>query len=371
MAARMSNVVRIALLVLGLGALAVLAGCSTAETGAAESDDLATATPNEPTVLRFYNWDTYMDPEILADFERTHGVTIEYSVYDNDGDLLEELQEGATDQYDLIVPSDFIVAIMRDEELLAPLNKENIPNFDNLDTAFVSPVFDPANRYCAPYQWGTVGIGYHPGRTGREINSWSDFFSPEFSGRAAMLDDFRTALGIALLIQGYSPNTTDPRQIAQAAEYLKQQADQIDFVGDEAQDLLLEGQYDLVVEWSGDVFQVMEEDPKIRYVIPEEGSIIWTDNICIPADAPNKELAERFINYLLEPEIGARLSNYIQYGSPNEAALPFINADDLANPALYPSPSVSERLFFLVDVDLAATAIYEQAWNEVLAAQDQ
>lgn len=340
---------------------------------ACSATDAAPGTPEssgagEPAILRFYNWDTYIDPQILANFEQQYNVAIDYQIYDSDIDMLEELRAGATDQYDLVVPSDFNVTIMRNEDLLAPLNKDNIPNLANIQATFVNPVFDPANRHCAPYQWGTVGIGYNIKTTGREIKGWSDFFDPAFAGRVAMLDDYRTTMGIVLLILGYSPNTTNSGQIAEAAEFLKLQANQISaYTGDDGQDLLVAGEYDMVVEWSGDIFQVMEDNPDIRYVIPEEGSIIWTDNICIPADAPHKELAESFINYLLEPAVGAALSNYVQYATPNQAALPFINEEDLNNPAIYPPDEVRQRLFFLIDVNLAADAIYEDTWTDILA----
>lgn len=345
-----------------LAMTALLVACQQTDTPANVTPAAEESTP----VLKVYNWDTYIDPEILTSFEETYDVAIDYQVFDNDGDLLEELRAGGTN-YDVVVPSDFTVAIMRQEGLLAPLDKELIPNAGNLDPTFVSPVFDPANRYCMPYQWGTAGIGYNLAATGREITSWADFFDPEFAGRVAMLDDYRTTMGIALLILGYSPNTTNPQQIAEATEFLKEHADQVGaYTGDDGQDLLNEGEFDMVVEWSGDIFQIMEENEDIRYVIPAEGSIIWTDNVCIPATAPNKRLGEQFINYILEPEIGAKLSNYVQYGTPNEASLPLIDEEVLNDPAVYPPESVRERLFFLVDVNLAATQLYQQAWNEIL-----
>lgn len=319
------------------------------------------------SVLRFYNWDTYIDPEILTSFEQTFGVTIDYQIFDSDNDMLEELQDGATNRYDLVVPSDITVTEMRNDGLLAPLDKGNIPNFENVDSTFISPAFDPANRYCAPYQWGTVGIGYNARATGREITGWSDFFDPDFAGRVALLDDYRTTMGLALIMLGYSPNTSNKTEIAEATEFLMDQKAQIGgYVGDDAQDLLLEGEFDMVMEWSGDVFQVMEEAPDIQYVIPSEGSIIWVDNICIPVDAPNKAMAETFINYILEPEVGATLSNYVQYGSPNQASLPFIDEEILSDPAIYPTEAVRERLFFLVDVGAAANEVYQLAWDEIL-----
>lgn len=340
-----------------------LAACQT--TSPSDEPTTPASQPAAP-VLKVYNWDTYIDPQILTSFQDEYGVSIDYQVFDNDNDLLRELRAGGAN-YDVVVPSDFIVAIMRQENLLAPLDKESIPNAVNLDSTFASPVFDPANRYCMPYQWGTVGIGYNQEATGREIESWADFFDPEFAGRVALLDDYRTTMGLALLILGYSPNTTDPQQIAEAAEFLRSQSSHIGaYTGDDAQDLLNNGDFDLVVEWSGDVFQVMEENPDLRYVIPAEGSIIWTDNLCIPTSSMNKDMAEAFINYILEPEVGARLSNYIQYGTPNEASLPFIDEDLLNDPAIYPPEAVRERLFFLVDVNRAATELYQQAWDQIL-----
>lgn len=317
--------------------------------------------------VRIYNWDTYIDPEIITEFERNYDVVIDYQTFDSDDVVVEELEAGATDQYDLIVPSDFNVSVLRSERLLAPLNKGNIPNIENIDPVFVNPVFDPANRYCAPYQWGTVGIGYNIDATGQEINSWSDFFDPAFAGRVAMLDDDRTTMGIILILLGYSPNSTNPSEIREATEFLKGQRMQgLALTGDDSQDLLVDDTYDMVLEWSGDIFQVMEENPNIRYAIPTEGSVIWVDNMCIPVDAPNKALAEKFINYILDPEVGAVLSNFVQYGTPNKASIPFINEEDLNNPAIYPPASVRDRLFFLVDVNLAAAELYDQAWEEIM-----
>jgi spermidine/putrescine transport system substrate-binding protein len=345
-----------------------LTACASAQRSSAQAD-LEQATVAR--VLRVYNWDTYIDPDILTEFELQFAVEIDYQVFDSDVDLLEELRDGATDRYDVVVPSDFTVAIMRTEGLLAPLDKANIPNFENVDPTFLSPVFDPANRYCAPYQWGTVGIGYNIEATGREIRGLADFFDPAFAGRVAMLDDYRTTIGMVLLNLGYSPNTTNARQIAEAADFLIGRSNQIAaYAGDDAQDRLVDGTYDMVIEWSGDVFQVMEDNENIRYVIPQEGSIIWTDNVCIPAHAPNRPMAEAFINFLLKPAVGAQLSNYTAYGSPNLASLPLIDPDLLSDPAIYPPPSVQERLFFLVDVNLAATEVYLQAWDRVIASQD-
>ncbi len=353
--------------IIGLALAVLLTSC-------AAPTALPAVTPTAPNLeaneLNIYNWDTYIDPTIITDFEQRYGVKINYDVFGSNEELLERVESGQTD-YDLVVPSDYMVSIMREKNLLAPLEKENIPNIRNISPEFTSPNYDPGNQYCAPYQWGTVGIGYNINSTGRTITGWKDLFDPGFRGRVSMLDDSRLSLGVVLLYLGYSPNTTHASQIAEARDFLINRADQISaYAPDTGQDLLAAAEVDLAFEWSGDIFQLISENPDIRYIIPEEGSIIWTDNICILATAPHQGLAEIFINYLLEPRIGATLSNYIRFSSPNEAALPYINESDRNDPALYPPEEVRRRLFFVTDVGAEADALYQQAWAEVMASKN-
>ena len=358
-------------LLISIFALFFFTACQSATV--AEPPPTPTAEPVEETakVLNFYNWDTYIDPAILEDFEAQYGVTINYQIYDEDEEMLAALRAGNT-EYDLVVPSDTTISRMRREELLYPLNKANISNFNNLDPQFVNLVFDPANRYCVPYQWGTGGIGYNIEATGREIKSWADFFDPEFAGRVVMYDEARTGLGNVLLYLGYSPNTTNRAEIMEAVEFLKSHASQIAaYAPDDAQDMLANGEADIVMEWSGDIAQLSREDPNIRYVVPEEGGTIWTDAICIPATAPHKELAEQFINYLLEPEVGAALSTYIEYASPNAASIPLLDEEVRNNPAIYPSAEAFDNLFYVVEVDAETEAFYAEMWDEILAEHRQ
>lgn len=354
------------ILSLALGIWA-LAACS-------EPKVLATPETPQPTVeaateLIVYNWDTYIDPSILSDFEAEFGVTVSYTTYANNEDMLASVIANPG-KYDIVIPTDYMVAQMRREGRLAALNKANIPNIKNIDPDFLSPSFDPGNRYCLPYQWGTMGIGYDPALTGREITGWADFFDPAFRGKVSLLEDGRLSLGITLLYLGYSPNTTDPSEIAAAKNFLVDHNDHIyAYAPDTGQDLLVNGEVTMAFEWNGDIFQIQEENPNFQYVIPREGSLFWMDGMCILADAPHKELAEKFINYLLEPEVGARLSNYVRYATPNLASMPLINESDRNNLAIYPSAEVRSRLFSIADVGAETAAIYDQAMQDVLASQ--
>lgn len=325
-----------------------------------------TAAPAAPATLRIFNWDTYIDPQLIAQFEAETGATVAYSTFSSNEEMLAAVQ-AAPDAYDLVVPSGYMVEVMRREGLLAPLDKAAIPNLANLDPLFASPAYDPANRFCAPYLWGTIGLGYNSRTVAHPITGWADIFERP-AGAAALMDDPRAMLGIALLVLGHSPNTTNPREIAAARDFLLQHDAALAAIApDTGQDLLAAGAVDLAVEWSGDILQVIEASPQLAYVIPAEGSIIWTDNMCVLRGSPNRALAERFINFILSPRAGAALANYTRYSTPNQAAMAYLRPEDLANPALYPDEGTRRRLFFLVDVGPTATDLYARSWAEVLA----
>lgn len=339
--------------------LFLLCGCGTSSSAIAERPTATTR------VLRIYNWDTYINPDILDRFSAETGVAIIYKTYSSNEEMLAEV-EANPQAYDIVVPSDYMVAMMRNDGYLAALNRANIPNLINIDPLFSNPSFDPANRYCVPYLWGTLGVGYNIKATGREITSWNDIFDPAFAGRVALLDDPRSTLGFVLLNLGYSPNTTNPDEIMAAYTFLENRGDQITaYAPDDGQDMLAAGSVDIAYESSGDIFQVMSSDPNLRYSIPKEGSLIWIDNICILKQSANKAIAEQFINFILDAEIGAELANYTRYSSPNIAALERISSADRQNTALYPDAETRNRLFFLVDVGEEANALYNDTWEDL------
>lgn len=337
----------------------------------APDPNASTNTPNNnssPAVktLNLYNWTTYIDPEVVKEFEQKFNAKVKYDTFDNNESLYAKIKAG-NPGYDIIVPTDYMVEIMVAEDILEELNLTNIPNRKNLSPRFQNLSFDPNNKHSIPYQWGTQGLGYNIKATGGEINSWEAVFDPKYSGRVGFLDDMRATLGVMLIYLGYSPNTKNAEEIAAARDALISLRDNVAaFHADTGQDLLAQGQVDLVVEYNGDIFQKMEENPDLRYVIPKEGTIFWTDNLAIPKGAPNRELAEQFINFILEPEIGAKNSNFIKYASPNQEAIDqgLIDADSLKDSGIYPDPEVLTKLKIIEDVG-EATRLYDEAWTEV------
>lgn len=269
--------------------------------------------------------------------------------------------------YDIVVPSGTIMVLMINEGLLEPLNLENIPNVANLDDTFLDLPFDPGNQYSLPYQWGTVGIGYNRTRVGGEITSWREMFA--YEGPVSWLEDVRGIMGVALLLAGFDPNSTDPDEIAAARDFLIDNGSNVVYINqDDGQEVLLRGEADIVMEYSGDIFQIIEECDcdDFAYVIPEEGTYFWVDNVAIPVGAQNRALAEVFIDYLLDPQVGADISNFTAYGSPNRAAIEAGLIDEalLNNPGIYPSEEVEERLFTIIN-DPEAEGLYNDAWDEV------
>ncbi|MEA5418833.1 spermidine/putrescine ABC transporter substrate-binding protein [Spirulina sp. CCNP1310] len=338
----------------------------------ADSPDTRNPGRTDTNVLSIYNWSTYIDPDVITQFEQEYDVRVQYDTYESNDALLAKIQPG-NPGYDIIVPTSDFVEGMAAQGLLKPLNHDNIPNLANVDPAFLDTPFDPGNQYSVPYQWGTAGIGYNIEATGEEITSWAQMFDPKFAGKVALLEDSRAMLGVVLIALGKNPNTTDPAEIKAAVDYIVEHKDVVaTFAPDTGQDLLNQGEVAIAVEWSGDVFQVMEENENIRYVIPEEGTIVWTDNLAIPTGARNPEMAEKFINFILEPEIGAKVSNYVKFGSPNKAAIEqgLIAEEDLNNPGIYPSPETFNNLEYAQELG-GDTQLFDDAWTELKVAIGQ
>ena len=315
--------------------------------------------------LTVYNWTTYIAEDTISNFEELCGVTVQYDTFPTDDDMLARIRQG-NPGYDIVVPSSTVLILMIGENLLEPLDKTMIPNFANLDDTFLGLYFDPDNSYSVPYQWGTIGIGYNTEKVG-EVTTWDDVF--DYDGPVSWLEDIRSMMGVALVKLGYDPNTADPEQVQEAKDYLLERGGNVTYINqDDGQEVLVRGEADIVVEYSGDIFQIMDECDcdTYAYVIPADAASFWIDNLAIPVGAPNKALAEVFIDYVLDPQVGADISNYTAYGSPNKAAVDgdFIDAALLEDPGIYPSEETRSRLFF-VEQDPEREALYNDAWDEL------
>ena len=315
--------------------------------------------------LNIFTWSQYVSDEIRSGFEEEFDVNVVVDTYGANEDLLAKLSAGATG-YDIIMPSDYMVSIMIKENLLAELNRDNIPNFQNISPLFLGKYYDPENRYSVPYTFGTAGIAYDSSVISPTPDSWAVLWDEQYKNQFSMLDDQRETLGVAFKLLGYSINTTDPEQLRQAKEKLIDQRPIVKQYKSEAEELLIAGDVIMAHCWSGDAFRAAAERPTIHYVIPKEGSSQFIDTVCIPKSAPHKDLAEKFINYLLRPEVNAKITIFTKYGTCVPAAKEHLPEDLRKHQFIYPTAEVMESLEWLKDQG-EFTQQYSRAWDEIKA----
>jgi spermidine/putrescine transport system permease protein len=319
-------------------------------------------------VLNLYIWSNYIAPETLAKFERRYGVTVNVDLYDSNEALLAKLQAGNAG-YDVVCPSDYSVQVLLAQHLLQPLDRSALPNLRHIDPAFLDRGYDKGNRYSVPYFWGTAGIAYNRSKVRAPVDSWTALWDPRYRGRILMLDDAREAFGAALKSRGHSLNTTDRARLEEARDLLVRQKPLVRaYNSTNFEDVLLSGDVWLAHGWNGQFAKAMAQDPDIVYVIPKEGATVFIDNLAIPVDARNAELAHAFIDFTLEPDVAAEICETMKYSSPNRSAWPKLSAATRRNSAVFPPADVFDRLELIEDLG-EVTVLYDELWTEVKSAR--
>jgi spermidine/putrescine-binding protein len=304
--------------------------------------------------LNIYNWSDYIDEKTVPLFQAWTNIRVNYDVYSSNEDLLAKLRAGPT-QYDIIVPTNQFIPTYRRLGLLQPLRQDLIPNLTNLDKTFVETDYDPGNKYTIPWQWGTTGLGYNSKRVpGGKVDSWTALYepNPSLGGRLSILREVTDLIGCTLIYLGKDPNSTndaDLQQVVDTFKRLRGKVKQLKFSSDTYIDELAAGETWLAHGWSGDVFQAQGDNADISYVIPKEGSLQWADVMCVPKDAPHPQNAARFMNYVLQPRVAARISKYVSYGTPVPLAKALLPPEQLDDPGIYPSSSIKLSFLTLTD----------------------
>lgn len=330
--------------------------------------------------LSVFNWDDYIDEELITAYEEEYGVEIIYDTFASNEDLLAKLQAGATG-YDVIFPSDYMVSQMIELDLLAEIDVNQLENWENVSEDFRDAPFDPGNAHCVPYQWGTTGIGYRAGHPFFEENppdSWAYLFDPELleqyaDGGINVLDDQRELIGAALIYLGYDANDTDQAHLEEARDLIIEAKPYWRTFNSSDYDdtLLIPDEVVMSQGWSGDVanaywntYDDEAEDGNWYYTIPTEGAVKWLDNICIPASSERYETAMHFMNYLLDAENAAAITNFTYYASPVEPASEFILEEILEDESIYPPEDVQAKLVWLEEVG-DAVFTYDEMWTAI------
>ncbi|MBI9080110.1 MAG: extracellular solute-binding protein [Pseudodesulfovibrio sp.] len=312
--------------------------------------------------LFLYIWSEYIPDEVVENFTKETGITVHVSNYDSNEAMFAKIKltgEG----YDLIVPSSDYVALMRRQKLLVPLDKTKLPNFGNLSPKLVNQSFDPDNTYSVPYMWGSTSIAVNTGTLGSSaVESISDLWKPEMTGRLLLPNEPREAFSLALKLLGYSLNETDPAHLEEAYQKLKILMPMVRvFDSDSPKQALLSGEVSVGVVWNGEAFIANQENPEIQYIYPPEGFSLWLDSLCIPKGAKNIKEAHAFLNYILRPDVAATISTDMGYSTPNAKALELIPIDIRSNPIVYPTDAEVQRGEFQDDLG-ETMKLYDAYW---------
>lgn len=341
-------------------ALTVLSVTSCGDKGSSQNS-------GESSDLYIYNWAEYIDPEVLTMFEQETGIRVHYDEFETNEIMYPVIEAGAI-SYDLVCPSDYMIQKMIQNDLLAEINFENIPNYSNIDEAQLTSAreFDSENKYSLPYCWGTVGILYNTTMVEEAPDSWSILWDEKYKDNILMQDSVRDAFGITLKYLGYSLNSTDESQLQEAKDLLIAQRPLIQgYVIDQVRDKMIGNEAAIGVIYSGEVLYCQQENKDLAYVVPKEGSNIWLDCWVIPKNAQNKENAEAFLNFLCKPEIAVKNFEYITYSTPNKAAKELLAEEYQNNPAVFPSEATLSKCETFQYLGEEAESLYNSLWKEV------
>ncbi len=314
--------------------------------------------------LNVYNWGEYISngsddsEDVVSDFEKLTGIKVNYTTFDSNESLYAKLKSGAAN-YDVIIPSDYMVAKMIAEGMLKPLNYDNIPNFQKIDAEYRNADYDPENAYTVPYMLCTTGIIYNTTMVEKAPTCWADLWDEQYAGNILMFNNSRDAYAIAAFKAGKSINPTSTEEVDEVVEELKAQKPLVQaYVMDEIFDKMIGGEAAIGVYYSGDAITMIDDNPDLAWVFPEEGSVLSVDSMCIPATSENEEAAEMFINFMCETDIGKANAEYIGYTTPMESVRQVLDEELANNEIAFPPAEVEakEKVF---------TALSDEVNNEL------
>ena len=317
-----------------------------------------------------YNWGEYIDPDTITMFEEETGIKVVYDEYETNEIMYPKVEAGAT-AYDVLCPSDYMIQKLIENDLLQEINFDNIPNVKNIGQQYFdqSQEFDPENKYSVPYCFGTVGILYNKTMVDDPVDSWSILWDEKYADNILMQDSVRDAFMVALKLKGYSMNTLDEGELNEAKQILIDQKPLVQaYVIDQVRDKMIGNEAAIGVIYSGEAIFTQRENADLEYVIPKEGTNVWIDSWVIPKNAPNKENAEKFIDFMCREDVALKNFEYITYSTPNDAARALIEDEDIKNSKIaFPDLSQYNNLETFHYLGADGDALYNELWKEVKA----
>ncbi len=329
------------------------------------------ASEYDPDVtINVYSWGEYIangtdgSMDVNAEFTARTGIKVNYTTFDSNESLYSKLVGGGAD-YDVIVPSDYMVSKLINEDMLLPLDFENIPNYQYIDGQFRSPGYDPENRYSVPYTWGVVGVFYNT-RYIESVESWESLWDDEYAGKILMFDNPRDSFAIAQFMLGQDVNTTDPEDWRAAADLLKDQKPLVQaYVMDQIFDKMESGEAWIAPYYAGDAAILVDNSEDIDFAVPKEGTNFFVDAMCVPKTASHKREAEEYINFLCDPEIAGANMDYVGYSTPETAAKEYLDPEVAESPMHYPSEETLSRTQIFVNLPEETSREVDRLWAEV------
>lgn len=319
--------------------------------------------PNE--VVYVYNWGEYIDEEINELFEQETGIKVVYKIYDNNESMY-AVVKNAPGTYDIVFPSDYMVGRMIAEEMLEPINFEHIPNFQYIMENFKNLDYDPGNLYSVPYTWGTVGLLYNTKVVAETPTSWNVLWDEQYKDQVLMYNNSRDTIGVALLKNGCSLNTISEAELRLATADLIKQKDLLQaYVSDDIFSKMESGSAALCPVYSGDAISMIAENPDLAYTIPQEGTNRFVDCVCIVKDAPNKEAAEKYINFLCRQDIAERNRDFTAYSTPQQQVFDALPDEIKNDPIAYPNDATIAKTEVYTNLPQATLELYNSLWNDL------
>lgn len=346
----MKKILSLALcLILGLS---VLASCSSSSGG-------------DKVTLNVYNWGEYIDPTALDIFEKETGIIVNYQTFAQNEEMYAKIKSGGA-SYDVVIPSDYMIGRMIEENMLEKLDLTNIPNSKFIADNYKNTAYDPQNEYSIPYTAGTVVLIYNTKMVDKAPDSWDILWDEKYKGQILMFDNSRDAIGIALKKLGFSYNTTDETQIKAAVEELKKQKPLVQaYVMDQIFDKMGNNEAALSAYYAGDAVVMMEENPDLAFAIPKEGTNLFIDAMCIPKGSAHKKEAEEFINFMCRTDIAVLNAEEICYTTPSTAALEELDPELKENTLIYPPDNTYKNTETFANLPQATRELYDKLWFEV------
>lgn len=315
-------------------------------------------------VLNLYNWGDYIDPSLIDKFEKETGIKVNYSTYDTNEIMYAKIKDGSSN-YDLVIPSDYMIEKMIKENLVEKIDFNNIPNYKYIGKEFKHLSYDPKDEYSVPYMWGTIGIVYNTKMVKKPVDSWNILWDKDYKDQIIMFNSVRDAMAIALKKLGYSMNSENPEQIKQAADALIEEKPLVQaYMVDEVKDAMVSGEAAVAPVWSGDAAVITSENPDIKYVIPKEGSNEWFDALVIPKGAKHKKEAEMFINFLCDPENALQNVEYIGYQTPNTKTFEMLPEEIKEQ---YPTKEELSKCQVFTDLNKETLKLYNDEWIRIFS----